>query len=444
MRRQIAPYPTRIALDYSKIYGSDLESGPYFVCMGESDIEMLVKLLGYARRRVQWAYNLTDSASYYQGLTDDEWQTLTDHLDDLEGRLMAVVCQQDIIDAITALSACVCEATALAQRDVKRLPDLTPWIDEGTVTAKTEDQTYRNPTPPSTAEERCEYAQAVYYQVYEAYTEYLFPFADQASDVLLAALVASAGFTALVAFAGLPISLVGAIIGYVVDLAIDSSIENFVNWLQANKDELICEMYLGLPDFAASAENVRAYVDAATEISFLDKKLLNVMLGGEWWQRAVIEDQQVNGTWDDYLVPGQCDDCDPVDPDCEDYYGSGPDRWGHTYDPWYEENLPTCYAGQVVWDTTGTLTPTATTNNRYEFSLTQAGTPVSATFTMKLRYDAPPIGSFTIRTDTLAPGETKVFTGTFSTSYPGQPHWPQWTSSPQRTRLNYFCIRPPE
>lgn len=443
MRRQIAPYSTRIVFDYSKIYGPTATVGPFLMCVSIDDLELIRKLLGYAKRRINWAVNLTESGAYYNGLLDSEFEDVIDHIQDLEGRTMGVICTQDLVDAINAMASCVCEATAESRRQGKDLGDIQPYIDEGTLTVKTPAQTGATPTPPATATERCEYAQAVYYQVWEAYTEYLFPFADQASDVLLAALVASAGFTALAGFVGLPIATAGAIVGYIIDMAIDSSIENFTNWLLANKDELVCELYLGLPSFTDAAANVRAYVDSSTEISFLDKQVLNLMIGSEWWIRWVIQDQETNDTWRSYFVPGQCDDCDPVDPECLDFVGDSESNWFSSLPPAIRDNEPTCPAGQVIWHTNGSLVPTSPTNNRWEFTVVGKGGVGTISYTIKLRTNGDPPLNFQIYAGTVEGGEVKEISGTFNTTQPGEVHFCQFSSSPYYTGWRKMCIRPP-
>lgn len=443
MRRKIAPYSTRIAIDYSKIYGAPDTGGPYFVCMSESDIELVVKVFGYARRRINWAYNLTDSAAYYQGLTDEEWESVNDNLDDLEGRFMAVVCQQDIVDAIVGLQECLCSLSSAYQIDRARLPDMMPWVDEGSVTAKREDETLAIPAAPGSDEEKCEEAQAVYYKIFETYTEVLLPFANDTADVLVTALVAATAFEALAGFLGLPLAVITGIVAAVVAWGVDGAIASFTNWLLANKDELVCELYNNLPDYAAAAAAVGVYIDDAEGITWSDKLVLKTMFASEWWITWVILDQQTNGTWDDYMVPGQCDDCAPVDPECSILTPCDTDRWFTTYPPVCVDGEPTCWAGQVVWDLESTLTPTAASGNRFECWIKQKGGAASATYTIKLRYPGPPANSFTVATGTVLEGETKHIEATFSTPQPGEPHQIQWTSSPYQTAMLQYCIRPP-
>jgi hypothetical protein len=328
----------------------------------------------------------------------------------------------------------------------KELPDIGPYIDDGTITVKSPSEVWGTPTPPGTDPERCEYAQAVYYQVYEAYSEYLFPWADQTSDVILGYLVVSAGFTAVAGMLGLPVSIAGVIVGLVVDVAIDSSIENFLSWMQANKDELICELYTGLPDFAVAASNVRSYVDAAEGISFLDKQLLKTMIGSEWWIRWVCKDQELNGTWDTYLIPGQCDDCEPAVFTCHSFPPcSEGDWWSQTSDPVCHDGRPRCYPGLgAIRHEASTLTPTAASNNRFKLTITGNGGSGPISVTAKFVRTEAPMVNFTFWSGTVNPDETKVIEGTFNTPEPGYIHKLQLNNSPYFVYLDEICIADPE
>lgn len=286
--------------------------------MVESDIELVVKLLEYAKRRINWAYQQSDSAGYYEGLTDGEYQALTDNIQDLEGRLMAVICVQDIVDSIDALSSCVCAMSTTLQTERARLPEMGPYIDDGKVTLDRPDQTLGAPTEPGDDDEKCELAQAIYLKVFQAETEVLLPFANDVADVLVTALVGLTAFEALAGFVGLPLAVLTGIVSAVVAWGVDGSIANFTNWLIANKDELVCELYNNLPDYDAAAAAVASYIDSAEEITFLDKHVLKSMIASTWWMTWIALDQQTNGTWDDYFVAGQCDDCEPVDEQCDD------------------------------------------------------------------------------------------------------------------------------
>lgn len=331
-RRTVRPYNTRVVLPYQTIMGP-AQAGPFLVCLTEGQIETLKYVLKYARREVNWSIDDSALPSFYEIPDETEFALVTDMLDDLEGGLMSPQCATDIADAIEDLKdtvasmvTCICSMSSSITDQLLNVPDVSGYVDEGLLSYDLIENTLGDPVAPSSDEERCELAQAMWYYVYQTETETLLPFANSTADTITNAIIAMSAFAGLASFVGIPFAVLSALFAAFVAWQIDGSISNFVNWLLGAKDEMICELYSGLPDFSAAIANVHAYIDAAAEPSFLDKALLKAMFT-TWHFTMVAEDQQDNGTWDEYLVAGQCDGCIEIPSGCYETYPCDLDDW---------------------------------------------------------------------------------------------------------------------
>jgi hypothetical protein len=167
----------------------------------------------------------------------------------------------------------------------------------------------------------------MYYYIFDVYTEDLLPFANSTADTLTAALVATSTFALLGNFLGLPVAIAALVASGVIAWGVDGSIANFTSWLLAIKDEYICELYNAYPDYDAAHDAVVALIDADETITFLDKVVAKVIMASSWHMTWVAEDQQTNGTWDTFLISGQCDECEPPDPECA-FLDCSSENWG--------------------------------------------------------------------------------------------------------------------
>jgi len=269
----------------------------------------------------------------YMAPTNAEWEQLQAIIAEMEDKLMSD-CLGDLIDAINTqtdvldvMRQCVCAISNSQGRAAGALPDVNGYVDNEDVTYKSIDESKGSFTDPATDIIRCEYAQSVWYWVYQLYTEKLLPFADATSDRLVAIIVAASTFGALAGFIGVPVAVLSAIVFAVVSWGVESSINDFVNWMLGTKDEIICLLYNSLPDVNAAAAAVSAFIDNASELSYLDKLVLKSVLASSWHYTWIIKDQEVNGTWDDYFVPGQCVLCDAPEPGCIEFGPCNLDDW---------------------------------------------------------------------------------------------------------------------
>ena len=302
--------------NYSELYGPSEIDGPYFCCLAGADIALIKLLLGYAKRRINWDSGTLEHIRLYAGITDSEYQTVIDNIQRIEGNLMGVICISDIVDVlstindtIAAMASCVCQATEYQERIASGLPEMAGYVDAGLVTYQQPDDTQASPSVPGTDAEKCELAQSMYQYVYQLYTETLLPYASSTADSLTAAIVATTLFAGLASFVGMPISILASIVAVVISWGVDGSIANFTNWLLGIKDEYICTLYSTYPDYDAAAAAVSAMLDAQTELSFLDRLIAKSVMASAWHMRWISLEQQTNGTYDAYIVPGYCGQC---------------------------------------------------------------------------------------------------------------------------------------
>lgn len=325
----------------------DIEQHPgeyAWFCLPLDGVTAIRRILPYLNREVTYVYEEVDAKSYY-GPTATELEAFRDLESELEDVFMAgcdfaelVTVLEEIRDEVAAMSACTCETSYWQTRQTATLPPLDGYVDTTQVTYLTEGATRGTFTPPTTNQENCELAQAHYYYTFAMFTEEILPFAQETSDALTAAIIATAAFSSLAGFVGLPIALLSSLVASVVAWAVDGSIAEFENWLFASKDEIVCAIYEAMPDVDAAAAAVAAYVDQAEEISVLDKAVLKAVLASPWHMTWVFDDQQTNSTWDAYLVPGQCDTCEsPMPPTCLEFTPCSLNDW--------DEGGITCEAG---------------------------------------------------------------------------------------------------
>jgi len=323
------------------MFDSPGEYGLY--CLPVDGAQALLRICNYLRREVTFIGALVSSQTFL-GPTEEELVSIREVIDQVETGLMAQCDFSEIVTAIdgissqletladvqetlAAMQACVCDALEWQRIAAYPFPDVGGYADSGQLVYTPEEDNYAEYDDPADNEEKCEFAQAIYYQVFRMYTEYLFPFADQASDVLVAGIVASAAFAVLSGGLGIPLATATSLFAAIVNWVIAGEEENFINWLLNNKDELLCQVFTGLPSLQESAANVRAYIDASGTIGILDKQLLKVTYGNPWWMSWAFKAQQTMGYFDGYFVAGACDDCIPLPGGCISLRPCVPGDW---------------------------------------------------------------------------------------------------------------------
>lgn len=363
-------YDPRVLIETERIIDPQLNA--ILICLTGPQVEMLRNLTQYLHRRSTFAQDFDKQG--YLAPSNANWTIIEAIVADLEDDLMSD-CLEDLIAAIVAqtvvldaMMQCICNISSFQDNYAARLPDTSGYVDEVLLNYQDEDETRGDPVVSPTDTARCEIAQAMYYYVFDAFTEHLLPFANSSADVLTAAIIATSTFTVLTGFLGLPIATLALVVTALVSWAVDGSIANFTSWLFAIKDEYICALYNSYPDYDEAGNAVRSLIDDEVGISTLEKAIAKSIMASSWHMTWVSKDQQVNGTWDSFMVPGQCDDCVPPDVEC-------------TY-------LEPCVIGD--WDSTppgGLVCTDDTPEIRSGFSLYSAGTAVQPTSTFDVEID---------------------------------------------------------
>jgi len=311
-------YPTRIIVETQRVIESSVKDA--IVCLTGSELEMLRNMVHYLERRTTFVseYRQDD----YLCPDNDEWDTISAIVAQLEEKLMG--CDIDLLidaintqtDVLDSLMQCVCQMTGWQERQSAALPELGEYVTLETVTYRAPGDTLGGFTPPPTDVKRCEAAQSIWLWNYHTYTEEILPFANSTADTLTAILVASCAFGALALFIGIPVAVLSAIVLAIVAWGIDGSIQNLINWFLGTKDEIVCILYSNLPDINAAAAAVASYIDADSQLSYLEKQVMKATLASSWHYSWIMLDQETNGTWDAYFVSGLCDFCVPPPVGC--------------------------------------------------------------------------------------------------------------------------------
>jgi hypothetical protein len=301
-------------------------------CLPVAGAVALLAISEYLERRITFVTEVIDN-EFFKSPNDDDLNLIWEVVAETQEGLMASCDLQALVDELASfknlynwnegqnrdqmagLIECVCRLALATAQQGSNLLNLVRWENQDRVSYAVESETEAVYTPPVSDADRCEWSQCIYWYMYEMLTEVLLPFADEASDALVAAVVATGIFTSLASFIGLPIAIVTSLVVMLIDWAIDGSIANVTNWLIANRDELICELYKGLPSREQAYANVKAYCEGSGEISYLDAKVI-IALMQPWHMGWIKLEQDTNSTWDPFLVPGQCDDCEEYPPSC--------------------------------------------------------------------------------------------------------------------------------
>jgi len=325
-------YRPRVQIPVDMVFDQAGEFAWY--CLPKDGVSILRKVLEYGLRRITYIEEIITDTQF---LTPDDatMEQIRELVERTEIGLMSECGTDELNSTLELINAtlglmkeCICDVAYWAGKQTERLPNLDGYVDQGNVTYANADDAQGEPGPIATDAARCAIAQAHYWYVYSAFTEDILPFAESSVDKLTSAIVATATFAGLASWVGMPVAVLTSIVSVVINWAVDGSIEEFVNWLFASKDEIICEIYEGLPDYDVASANVAAYIDVAGEPSYLDKQVLKTMMASAWHMRFVAEDQQDNGTWDEYIESDACDECDVPTPEgCVSFLPCNLDDW---------------------------------------------------------------------------------------------------------------------
>jgi hypothetical protein len=334
-------YRPRILLSQNSVL--DPTPNEILVCLDGAELAMLRTLLGYAQRRVTWVseYRQTD----YLTPTNEDFDAIQAIVSNLEDKLMTGMCEelnaslQDINTTLaengTTLENIV---TALGTIDATLLDIVTPLE---CLCAKSE-QTLINvvvspnwPEYPNAddvfewgnelpntsvggqgATDACNLAQCWYQATLEWMTEVILPAIRFGFDkVIPAAAAAVAVWSGGLAWpAAMGVYALAELLQELLEVAYDGAEENLVNWMYAQKEDVVCLLYTGLQSGGSGsglwAAVKNELVDPAGDLSAGDKLLLNWtgQTVGLW--AAEIAKQQNSDWYQSVPTAGFCDDCE--------------------------------------------------------------------------------------------------------------------------------------
>lgn len=316
-RRQIAFYAPRIQIPVADMFTNPDEYA--FYCLPVDGAQALLRIASYLKREVTFV-DETLTEKVFLGPDESDLQLIRDIADECEVGLMSGCDLSTIETILAAIQECVCAMSANQTGGTANLPSVDPYVDEGTVTAKSPAGALADYDPPVIDVARCQMSQSIYWWWYTTITEDIWPVITGTIDALTAAIVATSTFAGLASFVGIPIAVLADIAMVGFNVVTDASIEDLNTWLIASRDELICAYYEGLPNLDAARANVIEFIDGEIGLSFLEKVMFKAWFGSTWHMGFIMEDQQTFGTWNTYLSSTACDTCD--DPTSFFYTGS--------------------------------------------------------------------------------------------------------------------------
>lgn len=311
--RRKAYYKTRVLISTLDVLNPSFPDT--IICITGAQVEMLRNLTQYLHRRSSFSQGNTDD--YYLAPTNDDWDTISSIVADLENVLMG--CDIDAlvtaIDAqtvvIATMSDCVCALTNIVDGAVPN-----SVVDNGTVLAPdlTEETAISATVPPVTDVLKCELANVLWGFTFQFITETLLPFANGVADATTAAIAATTLFAVISGGLGLSLALVAALFAAIVQYLLDSATSNLINWMVSNAQESVCELYLGLvgTGFEEAASRMTTFIDESG-LPLGDRMMLKLTLTSTWFFRAMqyqIDQLAIDpADYDDY----SCDACLPPD-----------------------------------------------------------------------------------------------------------------------------------
>ena len=287
----------------------------YLLAMTGDQIEILMNLMNYAHRRINFCDEVIDSARYF--LPDDaKWDELSVLVADLEYRLMDT-CS---LDQIIALLECICNAS---RQNVTAPPGGWTREDDGTFPLI-------SPVPdttPQVDEDACALAQLTWQMTWEILTEQMIPAADYFYSTLVPGVVALCVVWGIEIWPLLGVAAIGVAVTALLNGAWDAATSNLLNWMLANKQEAICLLYAGWQAGQVEAQHAwETNIEAAApgEISILDGLAVKICLAMAL--PAALKAWALQTPWSVGLVQeGVCDDC--MDFGCYDFCAEDPAWW---------------------------------------------------------------------------------------------------------------------
>lgn len=298
----------------------------YLVAVTGDQIEILSNLMNYAHRRINWCDEVIDAGRYYLP-NDADWNDLQALVADLEYRLMDTCNMADLIAAIEALCGCVTYAQSVTPGPLASAA-LGDGLEDGSIV-------YPEPVLLLYGDaDACAAAQTLWSMVYEYVSEIAIPLANGVFEIVVPATLAllnswGVAVQILVSF-GLTIEMLQELL----QASMDANGVNTLNWLVAQKHEIVCAAYNAYRSEPTVMDTVVDLVNSS-DLTFNVKPFISLAFRvfGRTAQLFKYTDWAV-----DRQISGYCDDCD-LPEGCFDFCDEG---WTITPE-WAILTEPECY-----------------------------------------------------------------------------------------------------
>ena len=299
-------YKTRVLLDTQRILAPQFSD--CVVCVTGPQLEMMRNLAQYLHRRSTFADGY--ETDYYLAPTEPEWDDIQAIVADLENTLMNCDEFTAKLEAILDAALCGCAGSGSGYTSEVTGPIYEELEEDGVIKWEPEDDT---PTPAEEA--ACALAQLVYAMNYEILTEILQPTQEALHEVLLFSI-----FEGLALMIGGPPALIpGAAVFYVIQALLDAWVEgelaSVLNALVANKNELICEMYLAFVDggdYGDATAAARAHIATVSAWTSIDKALFNLTFSPLVMKMCQVAYSAATDWATSNVTPAYCVDCEEI------------------------------------------------------------------------------------------------------------------------------------
>jgi len=290
-------YRTRVLIPVDEVLES--EFGDCLVCLTGGQLNLVRNLLLYAERRSTFVSEYHEG--YYLAPTTEEWDALQEVVADLEGNLMD--CEQftkdlqEILDWVRLLSTL--PGGTFSEAELEAFP-YTDEVADNELTPAEEDA--------------CAIAQLWFEWGYQVITEHVLPATRWGFDYLIPAVTAFIATAIGGPVAGMGAWAIAEFVQEILEIFYRGAETNLVNWMDTNKEDIVCVLYPWLIDGAyastAWAAAYAAVIEPAEDISAGDKLMLNLFMGSWAGSNAALAFEEETEWATSNVQEGYCDDCE--------------------------------------------------------------------------------------------------------------------------------------
>jgi len=259
-------YGPRVLIDLAQLETSPFEA--LVLCLSGPERSILQNLMQYAHRRSTFVSEYHDD--YYLAPSEAEWDDIDALVAGLEDKLMNCEEFTQMLEDILAAAECACEGAI--DPDTDALPDYSDPSTPGHYDDLVDDETLARIPIDDTGttpgdEDACAVAQLAWQFAYEATTEFIQPAQDVAHTVLLSLFIGWLALQLGATVVGIPVAFVLLLVGAIAHAWVQNRQADITNWLDSNKQELVCALYQELSlgnSWGEAADAAQALITEST------------------------------------------------------------------------------------------------------------------------------------------------------------------------------------